>query len=151
MENFFQNNKTLNRICKFPVSPNCAFSAGGHYSKMKLPSFFNRKNGVEKESAESTVNSEASCILCSPRSENKTAKLLIVTGQWNFYYCYRCRQWFQAHFSSKEIVLPIRNQKIQTSLTWFWRSENELYEENRRAMMWFRSLFTGRRYEDRMI
>ncbi len=118
---------------------------------MKLPSFFKRKNGVKKQSFEAMLNPETSCIICSTKSENKTAKLLVVTGQWNFYYCYRCRRWFQTHFSSKEIALPVDDQKIQTSLTWFWRTENELYEENRRAIMWLRSLFTGKRYEDRMV
>src|SRR5271169_2791193 len=118
---------------------------------MKIPSFFKRKNGVEKEGTESMLNPEASCIICSTGSGNKTAKLMVVTGQWNFYYCYRCRRWSQSHYSSKGITLPVTDQKIQNSLTWFWRSENEMYEENRRAMMWFRSLFTGRRYEDQMV
>ncbi|MFI5421747.1 MAG: hypothetical protein ACHQ1H_12330 [Nitrososphaerales archaeon] len=117
---------------------------------MKLPSFFQRKNAGEIERFErpSSLNSNAECMICSPQTrKDKTAKLLIVTGQWNYYYCYRCRGWFQAHFSSKNLVLRVDNKRIENSLTWFWKSENEMIEENRRALEWVYSLFSRRRVE----
>lgn len=92
------------------------------------------------------MNSDIDCLICPAKFRGmKSAKLLIVTGQWNFYYCYRCRGWFQAHYSMKNLVLRVENKKIENSLTWFWRSENEMIEENRRALEWVYSLFTRRR------
>jgi len=36
---------------------------------------------------------------------------------------------------------------MENSLTWFWRNEKELVEENIRALKWIRSLFSGKGYE----
>ncbi len=112
-------------------------------STTRFPGF---PNGDEKENAKSSepvINSEGICAHCSPAS--KTAKLLIVTGQWNFYYCYRCRRWSQSYYSAKSVLLPIENSRMEKSLTWFWKTEEELMHENLRAMEWIRSIFTGGR------
>ena len=116
---------------------------------MKLPNFFQRHGtGDKRFERPSTLNSDTECLICPAATRTKSAKLLILTGQWNFYYCYKCRGWFQAHYSSKELVLRVDKEKTANSLTWFWRSENELIEENRRAMQWVYSLFSRRRAEE---
>jgi len=121
---------------------------------MKLPAFFKRSNNAQGEKFErpSILNSDVECAICPSKSMNsKTAKLLIMTGQWNFYYCYRCRGWFQAHFSAKNRVFRVQNKKIENSLTWFWKSENEMIEENRKALHWVYSLFFGRRTDKALV
>jgi hypothetical protein len=121
---------------------------------MRLPAFFKRSNNGqgEKFDRSSGLSSDIECVICPPRSQiSKTAKLLIMTGQWNFYYCYRCRGWFQAHFSSKNLVFRVQNKKIENSLTWFWKSENEMIEENRKALHWMYSLFFGRKAEEALV
>jgi late competence protein required for DNA uptake (superfamily II DNA/RNA helicase) len=99
-----------------------------------------------KSPGEPAINSETSCVRCT--SGEKSAKLLLITGEWNFYYCYRCRRWSRSHYSSKNVLLPVESSRTEKSLTWFWRTERELMEENARALAWIRSIFTGRNYED---
>lgn len=112
---------------------------------MKLPGFLNRKEKANSGSQEPVLNSVTNCSICP--SGLKSAKLLIVTGQWNFYYCYRCRRWSRSHYSEeKEDLHPIEDARMQKSLTWFWMTESELMEENLRAMAWLGSIFTGKNY-----
>lgn len=92
------------------------------------------------------LNSEVSCVHCA---NGKTAKLLLITGQWNFYYCYRCRRWSQSHYSSSGVTLAVENDRIENSLTWFWRTEMELMRENLRAMKWIQRVFFGKGDEEK--
>jgi len=48
------------------------------------------------------------------------------------------------HYSTKNLALRVANKNVENSLTWFWKSENEMIEENRRAFQWVYSLFFGR-------
>ena len=107
---------------------------------MRLPGFSKRKEQTDSKSVEPLINSEANCIRCS----SKTAKLLIVTGQWDFYYCYRCRRWSQANYSARHVLFPVEDGRMENSLTWFWRMESELMQENARAMEWINSVFWGK-------
>jgi len=113
---------------------------------MELPGFSKRKRKTESETGGSPIDSDVTCIICS--SGPKTAKLLIVTGEWNFYYCYRCRHWSRSNDSSRNDFFPVGNSRTEKSLTWFWKSEKELVEENIRALRWIRSFFIGRGYEN---
>lgn len=69
---------------------------------------------------------------------------MIVTGQWDFYYCYRCRRWSQANFEARQILEPVEDARMEKSLTWFWRTESELMQENVRAMSWMHSVIWGK-------
>jgi hypothetical protein len=111
---------------------------------MRIPGFFsgNEKKNANSKPGEPMINSEGVCARCFPAS--KTAKLLIVTGQWNFYYCYRCRRWSQSHHSEGNRLLPVDDARMENSLTWFWKTEKELMEDNIRAVEWIRSIFGGR-------
>ena len=116
-----------------------------HYSTLKLrfPGFSRDKE--KSKSEQPAVNSDVvSCVRCSGR----TAKLLLITGQFNFYYCYRCRHWYQSHFSARNTLWPVHNSRIENSLTWFWMSEREMMNENIRAIDWMRSIFTGRKPDE---
>jgi hypothetical protein len=113
---------------------------------MGLPGFSKRNRRTEPESRESPIGSDVNCANCS--SGAKSAKLLVVTGEWNFYYCYRCRHWSRSHDSSGTDLFPVGNTRTENSLTWFWRNEKELVEENIKALKWIRSLFSGRGYEN---
>jgi len=117
---------------------------------MRFPGLFGggdeKKTKDSKTEGQSLINSEGSCARCS--SSKKTAKLLIVTGQWNFFYCYRCRGWSKSSASNENFLLPVEDPKMENSLTWFWRTEKELMEANIRAMEWFHSVFTGSRLRE---
>jgi hypothetical protein len=112
---------------------------------MRLPGLPSNNEDRPKRPPEPLLNSEVSCVHCAT---GKTAKLLLITGQWNFYYCSHCRRWSQSHYSSRGELLPIENQRIENSLTWFWRTETELMRENQRAMDWIRNVFFGRDYDE---
>jgi hypothetical protein len=105
---------------------------------MGLP-FLGRKDKTRSRSSDRPINSEASCARCT----TMTAKLLIVTGQWDFYYCYRCRHWSQASYAAREALYPVNDDRMENSLTWFWRTESELMRENIRSMEWVHSIFGG--------
>lgn len=114
---------------------------------MRFPGLFGDDgNNDSKKTREPLINSETSCALCSPGM--KTAKLLIVTGQWNFFYCYRCRRWSKSTASDGNVLLPVQDPKMENSLTWFWRTERELMEANIRAMEWIHSVFIGGRLRE---
>jgi hypothetical protein len=106
---------------------------------LKLPGLSKRKDNRDPKSEEPLVNSETDCVRCA----KKTAKLLIVTGQWDFYYCYRCRRWSQAHYTARHVLLPMEDARMEKSLTWFWRTESELMQENVKAMNWIHSVIWG--------
>jgi hypothetical protein len=115
---------------------------------MRFPRFFsNGKKKTESNFGETGINSDADCVHCR-KGSMKTAKLLVVTGQWNFFYCYRCRRWSQSYFSSKEVLIPVDNKRMENSLTWFWQTEKEMMEENVHAIEWIRSIFTGKNYAE---
>jgi len=111
---------------------------------VRLPGFSRRKEKADSKSEEPAINSEANCIRCS----TETAKLLIVTGQWDFYYCYRCRRWSQAHLTARQVLLPVEDRRMENSLTWFWRTESELMAENARAMEWIHFVIWGKDHSE---
>lgn len=113
---------------------------------MRLSGLFGGDGKKNSKTGEPLIDSEGSCARCSPGK--KTAKLLIVTGQWNFFYCYRCRRWSKSSASDGNLLLPVQDPKTENSLTWFWRTEKELMEANIRAMEWIHSIFTGSRLQE---
>ena len=72
----------------------------------------------------SIVNDQ--CLTCYSGNGAKTALLLFETAQWNFYYCYRCRGWYQKHYRIKHLVLPIKDKMMLKSLNWFYASESQI-------------------------
>ena len=133
---------------------------------MKLPNFFggenrkrNEKDGSSYEDEgeiqnnnsgrEPQINSTTFCPICSgvSRGSTKTAKLLIITAEWNFYYCYRCRGWYQVHYKMRNFAFRVPSKKLENALTWFWMSESELIEENRKTLNWVHNLLRGFRPE----
>jgi len=107
---------------------------------------FSKDKDHRKKPVEPMLNSLVSCIRCA---NGNTAKLLLITGQWNFYYCSQCRRWSQSHYSARGALIPIENDRIENSLTWYWRTETELMQENQRALEWIRSIFLGKDYDER--
>lgn len=123
------------RICKYRV-PTTRL-------EVRFPFFFRNKESTDR--GESPPKTEAQCAHCP---QGKTAKLLLITGEWNFYYCYRCRRWSRSHYTASALCTAVENSRIENSLTWFWRTETEIMEENARATQWIRSILTGRRYDE---
>jgi hypothetical protein len=103
------------------------------------------KDNGKSKSTDPALQSEATCAHCTT---GKTAKLLLLTGAWNFYYCYRCRQWSRSHHSATGTLFPVEDKRTENSLMWYWRTETEIMEENIRSMDWIRSLFFGKSYDE---
>jgi len=66
------------------------------------------------------------CEVCLPKS--KTAKLLVETADSHFYYCYKCKNWFQVNPYSRKFVGRVSDPEKLKSLTWLLNSDTEAPE-----------------------
>jgi hypothetical protein len=76
------------------------------------------------------ANSE--CVLCSEVTERKTAEMLHMSQEWDYYYCYRCRGWFKRYFLDSKIFLPVKEKSEIRRLTWFYVTHMESLHEWRK-------------------
>jgi hypothetical protein len=74
------------------------------------------------------------CFRCSKVTERKTAELLYMGSQWDYYYCFRCRGWFKKPFLNDRVVLPVTDGKAVKHLTWIYTSHLEAVHENRKML-----------------
>jgi hypothetical protein len=88
-----------------------------------------RKNDVNEGSDVSSPLSRE-CIVCSynTRGYERTANLLVESLHWNFYYCYRCGNWFKTHFKDRRLTFQVRDKKMIRALTWYYNSQVEAFE-----------------------
>jgi hypothetical protein len=89
------------------------------------------------------VYADSECFRCAKITERKTAELLYMSSQWDYYYCYRCRGWFQKHFTEKHVVLPVTDRKVVKHLTWMYTSHMEAVHENRKLLERMESVWRG--------
>ena len=80
------------------------------------------------------VYADSECFRCSEVTESKTAEMLYMSSEWDYYYCYRCRGWFKRLFSNEEVVLPVTDRRVINHLTWMYTSHMEAMYENRRML-----------------
>ncbi len=80
------------------------------------------------------VYADSECFRCSEVIESKTAEMLYMSSEWDYYYCYRCRGWFKRLFSNEEVVLPVTDRRTINHLTWMYTSHMEAMYENRRML-----------------
>jgi len=77
---------------------------------------------------------DSQCVFCDI-PEEKTAELLYASPQWDYYYCYRCREWFKRLFGDSKTFLPVRSRTEVRRLTWIYttrmRSVYELEQMSR--------------------
>jgi hypothetical protein len=72
------------------------------------------------------------CVLCSGVAEKRTAELIYMSQQWDYFYCYRCRGWFKRHYGDPRVYLPVRDKAQIKHLTWFYTSHLESVYERRK-------------------
>ncbi|MGD0636794.1 MAG: hypothetical protein ABSA72_01970 [Nitrososphaerales archaeon] len=77
---------------------------------------------------------DSECFRCSEVTVSKTAEMLYMSSEWDYYYCYRCRGWFKRLFSNEEVVLPVTDRRVISHLTWMYASQMEAIFENRRML-----------------
>ena len=75
-------------------------------------------------------NVDAECIFCRNATEQKTAEMLYMSQEWDYYYCYRCRGWFKRHYGNKKVVLPVRDRRDIRHLTFVYVSNMQRIENN---------------------
>lgn len=80
------------------------------------------------------VYPDSKCFRCSQVTVSKTAEMLYMTSEWDYYYCYRCWGWFKRLFSKEEVVLPVTDRRVINHLTWMYTSHMEAMYENRRML-----------------
>ena len=80
------------------------------------------------------VYADSECFRCSQVTVGKTAEMLYMSSEWDYYYCYRCRGWFKRLFSREEVVLPVTDRRVINHLTWMYTSQMEAMYENRRML-----------------
>jgi hypothetical protein len=89
------------------------------------------------------IYADSECFRCAKITERKTAELLYMSSQWDFYYCYRCRGWFKKPFNEKHVVLPVTDRKVIKHLTWMYTSHMEALYENRKMLERMESVWRG--------
>ncbi len=104
-----------------------------------LPVFWTKDE--DDDDGEYYPYSNVRCITCSSQSGIKTAKPLLDSGEWTFYYCYRCRGWFQKHYRIKHLKIPIRDRAMLKSLHWFYLSELQFAEMAQSMNSWVRRFY----------
>jgi hypothetical protein len=80
------------------------------------------------------MNADSLCIFCSVPYGKKTAEMLYMSQEWDYYYCYRCRRWFKKHYNNHRIILPIGDKTEIRHLTWFYASHLESVYEQRKLL-----------------
>ena len=89
------------------------------------------------------IYADSECFRCAKITERKTAELLYMSSQWDYYYCYRCRGWFKKPFMEKRVVLPVTDRKVIRHLTWMYTSHMDAVHENRRLLERMESVWRG--------
>ena len=84
--------------------------------------------------SEPLASTDSECFRCSEVTASKTAEMLYMSSEWDYYYCYRCRGWFKRLFSKEEVVLPVTDRRVINHLTWMYASHMEAMYENRRML-----------------
>ena len=108
------------------------------------------RRGGEDGDADSVLNSwsfgsnaDSDCFRCSGVTEMKTAELLYMSPDWDYYYCYRCRGWFKRPFEDWRTVLPVTDGRVVKQLTWAYTSQLQAVQENRQVVDGMTRLFRG--------
>jgi hypothetical protein len=106
------------------------------------------RNDSNNDDGNSSDSFSSECITCS-FTGRKTATLLVESLQWNFYYCYRCGNWFQRHFRMKHVAIPVKDKRMVRALNWYYNSQVEaldnaprVTEQVRKAWNKFRDLYS---------
>ncbi|MDA4132635.1 MAG: hypothetical protein OK454_05860 [Thaumarchaeota archaeon] len=72
------------------------------------------------------------CVFCSEVTGRKTAEMLYMSQEWDYYYCYKCRGWFKRYFLDPKVFLPVRERSEVRRLTWFYVTHVESLHEWRK-------------------
>ena len=121
-----------------------------HYIEIPLDSPDDAFGGHEKKDTDVIgsqgsfgIYADSECFRCAKITERKTAELLYMSSQWDYYYCYRCRGWFKKPFMEKRVVLPVTDRKVIRHLTWMYTSHMEAIHENRKLIERMESVWRG--------
>ncbi len=79
---------------------------------------------------------DSECFRCSDITGRRTAELLYMSSEWDYYYCYRCRGWFKKPFMKRHVVLPVNDRDVIKNLTWMYTSQMEAAYQNRKMLEW---------------
>jgi len=80
------------------------------------------------------LDTDSECFRCFRVVERKTAELLYMGMEWDYYYCYRCRGWFRRHFADRRAALPVTDRRVVRHLTWMYTTQMEAAYENRKLV-----------------
>jgi hypothetical protein len=103
-----------------------------------LPSSNDRVDERDSDASADTTMSvfaiyaNSKCVFCSGATEKKTAEMLYMSQEWDYYYCYICRGWFQRYFDDARIFLPVKDKAEIKHLTWFYVTHMESAYERRK-------------------
>jgi hypothetical protein len=59
-------------------------------------------------------NDSTNCRICSSYESKKTGRLMLSSCEWDFYYCYKCKNWFQVAERDNNISAPVREDMVKT-------------------------------------
>ncbi len=61
-----------------------------------------------------------------PACARNTARLLLESVLYEFYYCYSCREWSKGRYPNPKTIFPVREIRLAKALTRFyvWRLES---------------------------
>lgn len=79
------------------------------------------------------------CVYCTGTTERKTAEMLYMSLEWDYYYCYKCRGWFKRYYGDRKVFLPVRDETEVRSLTQSYVEQMQsIYERS-----WFYDKLAG--------
>jgi hypothetical protein len=91
-----------------------------------LPSSSDQADGRDSDASVDTTssifarNANSKCVFCWETTGKKTAEVLYMSQQWDYYYCYSCRGWFKRRFDNPKVFLPVKDKTDIRHLTWFY-------------------------------
>ena len=92
------------------------------------------RDSFDNEFLRFAIHPDSGCALCSVLTGNKTAEMIYMSQEWDYYYCYRCRRWFKKRFDDQRIFLEIKDKAAVKHLTWVYVSHLETVYEQRRLL-----------------
>lgn len=63
------------------------------------------------------------CGLCTPFTHRASVGHLLSSCEWEFFYCFNCKNWFRALRDNPKELFLIRDQRLARSLQYFTRAE----------------------------
>lgn len=76
-------------------------------------------------------NQPLECLFCSSSSAQLTVRHLLSTSNWEFFYCFNCRNWFKSSERDQSEMYLVKERKLVTALEFFTQA-SEMFQPGKK-------------------